>query len=150
MHVVRNLSVVTVDAAADTVSGMADPGAPVDVWPGGFYPAALVQMTSGEDGAWRAALDGLFDLVPGSSGRSRILDGTGNSTAVDWLAPTPPSSATTEPTTAIASLALDQSTQASLSLQNPSSMAGRWQGGGISPSSRLTASSQEKQYEQCP
>jgi regulation of enolase protein 1 (concanavalin A-like superfamily) len=88
-HVVRNLSVMGVDAASDTVAGMADPGAPVDVWPHGFTPAALVQMNSGDDGAWLADFDGLFDLVAGTSGRSWILDEVGNATAVDWTALAP-------------------------------------------------------------
>ncbi len=97
-HVVRNLSVMAVDAASVTVAGSADPGTVVDVWPHGFHPTALVQVTAGDDGAWLANFAGLFDLAAGTGGRSRILDEAGNATAVDWTAPQSP---TAEPTTAI-------------------------------------------------
>jgi hypothetical protein len=145
-HVVRNLSVTAVGAASDTVAGTADPGAPVDVWPHEFDQIATVQVTAGDDGTWLANFADLFDLVAGTSGRSRILDEAGSATAVDWTAPAPPPSPTAVPTTAIpptetplptaatkpapgaglsttANLALNQSTRASNSLQSPANMA---------------------------
>lgn len=99
-HVVHNLSVMAVDAAADTIAGTAGAGAVVQVWPHGFNQTATVQVTAGDDGAWLADFDGLFDLVAGTDGRSQILDGAGNATAVDWAAPALSPSPTPEPTTA--------------------------------------------------
>ena len=145
-HLVRNLSVMAVDAASDTVAGTADTGAVIQVWPHGFDPIATVQVTAGADGAWLADFAGVFDLAAGTGGRSRILDEVGNATAVNWTAPTPLPSPRVEPTTAIPptetpaptattkpapgaglstirNLALNQSTRASNSLQSPATMA---------------------------
>ena len=146
-HLVRNLSVAVVNAASDTVAGTADAGAVIQVWPHEFDQAATVQATAGEDGAWLADFDGLFDLAVATNGRSWILDEAGNATAVDWTASAlPPPSPTAVPTTAIpptetpiptaatkpapgaglsttVNLALNQSTTASNSLQSPANMA---------------------------
>ena len=88
-HIVQNLSVTVMDAATDTITGQANPGAVVVVWPHGFDQVATVQVTAGEDGTWLANLTGLHDLVGGTGGRSQIVDEAGNATAVDWNVPNP-------------------------------------------------------------
>ena len=89
MHVVLNLSVTEVDAAADTIAGTADEDAVVQVWPHGFDQTATVQATASDDGTWTAHFGDLFDLVVGTSGRSQIRDEAENATAVDWSVPDP-------------------------------------------------------------
>ncbi len=90
-HTVRSLTVEAVDANLDTVSGTADPGAVVYVWPHefGWWTYGLPVVT-GEDGDWVAHLGDLpFDLLPGGSGRAEIVDEFGNTTGIDWSAPRP-------------------------------------------------------------
>lgn len=89
-HEVQNLSVTNVDSDADTVTGMAEAGETVQVWPheGGDL---RVEATASEDGVWVANFAGLFEIVPGTGGRSWIMDSLGSATAVDWSAPVPPS-----------------------------------------------------------
>jgi Tol biopolymer transport system component len=82
-HKVQNLSVTVVNTKADTVAGTANAGAVVQVWPHEFDQIATVQVTAGDDGAWLADFDGLFDVVIGTGGRSQIVV-DGNATAVDW------------------------------------------------------------------
>lgn len=89
-HVVQDLAVTGVDEAADTVAGTADPGTMVEVWPHEGGPLR-VKPFAGDDGTWLAAFAGLYDIVPGTGGRSQIVDGAGNATAVDWSVPVPPS-----------------------------------------------------------
>ena len=87
-HTVQNLDVTALNATTDTISGTADPGAVVQVWPHGFDSTATVETTA-EGGNWVADFAGLFDLVKGTSGRSQILDENRNATAVDWTVPNP-------------------------------------------------------------
>lgn len=42
-----------------------------------------------KNGVWLADFSGLFDLVPGTGGRSQIQDEFSNATAVDWNVPLP-------------------------------------------------------------
>ncbi|MBI5943075.1 MAG: BMP family ABC transporter substrate-binding protein [Chloroflexi bacterium] len=86
-HVVLNLSVTAANETTDTITGQANPGSVVIVWPHGYDQFATVQATTGVDGTWLANLTGLHDLVAGTGGRSQILDEAGNSTAVDWSVP---------------------------------------------------------------
>jgi hypothetical protein len=89
-HLVQNLAVTGVDMTADTVEGIADPGAQVHVWPHEFGEYEL-QPTAGEDGSWLADFTSLgFDLQEGMCGRAEIRDEAGNATAVDWCVPPPP------------------------------------------------------------
>ena len=87
-HVVQNLSVTAVDAVADTVAGTADPGVQLQVW-AHQQSAPPLDVVADDDGAWLADLTGVYDIVPGTGGRSQITDETGNATAVDWNAPNP-------------------------------------------------------------
>jgi len=89
-HTVQNLSVTNVNADAETVSGTADSGVTVYVWPHEFGEYE-VQPTAGGDGGWSADFSGFGDdvLQPGMDGRAEIRDGYGNSTAVDWHVPKP-------------------------------------------------------------
>ncbi|OGN92690.1 MAG: hypothetical protein A2Z71_02800 [Chloroflexi bacterium RBG_13_50_21] len=87
-HIVQNLSVVAVDGSADTVSGTADPGANVLVWPHGFSEPPLHPTVEG-DGSWTADFSEWIDLLPDMCGRSAIFDEAGNSTSVDWCVPNP-------------------------------------------------------------
>ena len=81
-HTVRNLTITGVDDAEDTVSGTADAGAVVNVWP--HATGQTLQATAGPDGAWQVDFTDIFDLVPGEGGRAQINDDLGNGTAVDW------------------------------------------------------------------
>ena len=86
-HVVLNLSLTTINPTTDTITGQADPGANVVLWPHEFDQVATVYAKAGLDGVWTADFTGLFDLVAGTGGRSEILDEAGNATAVDWNVP---------------------------------------------------------------
>jgi hypothetical protein len=89
-HTVQNLSVSDVNADSDTVSGIANAGAVVRVWPHGHDQTATLQITTGADGAWTADFATVgFNLVPGIGGRSEVGDEAGNKTAVDWGVPMP-------------------------------------------------------------
>ena len=89
-YTVQNLSVTAEDATADTISGSADPGVVVQVWPHGYNPPDLVEATTTDQGTWLADFHTVgFDLVAGTGGRSQILNGL-NATAVDWVVPIPP------------------------------------------------------------
>ena len=88
-YVVRNLAITTVDPGENTISGMADPGTTVYVWPhdGWFEP---LQAVAHDSGVWQVDLDDAgYDIQPGASGRSEIRAETGNATAVDWYVPNP-------------------------------------------------------------
>ena len=87
-HTVRNLSVTEVDADAETVSGMADEGVTVYVWP--HMPDAYEVQPTADGGVWEADFSGFGDVLqPGMDGRSEVRDDYGNSTAVDWHIPKP-------------------------------------------------------------
>ena len=86
-HVVRNLSITAVDEVDDSVAGIADPGAVVNVWP--HETGQQVAVTADADGMWQGDLTGAYDIVPGSAGRAEIRDEAGNGTAVDWYVPNP-------------------------------------------------------------
>ena len=83
-HIVLNLSLTTIDPTTDTITGYADPDANVVLWPHEFDQVATVYVTADPNGFWMANFTDLFDLVPGTGGRSEILDAEGNATAVDW------------------------------------------------------------------
>ena len=87
-HTVQNLSVTAVDPDANTVAGTADPDAQLQVW-AHQQSVPPVDVVAGEDGTWLADLTGVYDIVPGTGGRSQITDEAGNATAVDWSAPWP-------------------------------------------------------------
>ena len=87
-QVVQNLSITGVDEEADTISGAADVGAVVDVWP--HATGQQLQATADSTGRWQVNFTDVFDLVPGECGRSQINDAVGNATAVDWCVPWPP------------------------------------------------------------
>jgi hypothetical protein len=85
-HIVQNLAVTSVDAAADVVAGTADNGAEVHVWVHEFGESDI--RVSTQDGSWEAAFGSIpFDLLLGMCGRSEIQDAEGNATAVDWCVP---------------------------------------------------------------
>lgn len=86
-HTVQNLSVTAVDADEDTVAGTADAGMQLQVW-AHQQSGPPVDVVAGEDGTWLADLTGVYDIVPGTAGRSQIVV-DGNATAVDWSAPWP-------------------------------------------------------------
>jgi len=84
--VIQTLGITTVDAAANTVTGIADTGTVVQVSeyvPG--YPTLAV--TAAAD-TWLADFNTIgVDLLSGDCGTTRILDDAGNATAADWCAP---------------------------------------------------------------
>lgn len=86
-YTVENLAITAVNEVEDTVSGTAEAGETIYVWP--HATGQQVEATAGSEGAWEVDFTGIFDLVPGECGRSEVRDGTGNSTAVDWCIPNP-------------------------------------------------------------
>jgi hypothetical protein len=84
---IANLSVANVDPVANVIGGTATPGAEVQVWP--HETGQQLKVTANDSGVWQADFTGVFDLVPGTCGRSQILDAFDNATAVDWCAPKP-------------------------------------------------------------
>ncbi len=88
-HTVQRLAVTKVDAAADSVAGTADAGAPVRAWVHQYHDETGMQLVA-KDGKWHADFDSLgFDIMAGMCGRSEIADELGLRTAVDWCAPRP-------------------------------------------------------------
>jgi hypothetical protein len=88
-HTVRNLAVTALDLQENTITGLADDGALVYVWPHDAWFEPLQAIADASD-AWEVDLDDVgYDLVEGASGRSEIRDGIGNATAVDWYVPNP-------------------------------------------------------------
>lgn len=85
--IVRKLAVTNVDPVTNVVGGTADPGTVVQVWP--HETGEQLQAEANASGAWQVDFSGMFDLVPGTCGRSQIVDGFDNATAVDWCAPKP-------------------------------------------------------------
>ncbi len=88
-YVVRSLAITAVVPGENTITGRADPGTAVYVWPhdGWFEP---LQAIADDFGVWQVDLDDAgYDVQPGASGRSEIRDETGNATAVDWHVPNP-------------------------------------------------------------
>ncbi len=100
-HVVRDIAVTTIDAAADTVAGTAVPESEVFVatvaWVEG-NPVAFRAVTADDAGAWLADFSQLgggpldraiIDLVPSTIGLVAQPDDSGNATFVIWMpAPT--------------------------------------------------------------
>ena len=85
-HIVKNLGVAEVNAEEDTVSGTANSGVVVIVWP--HETGQQIQVTA-ENGNWQVDFTDIFDIKPNDCGRSEIRDELGLSTAVDWCAPKP-------------------------------------------------------------
>ena len=87
-YVIQNLSIIEVNAEADTVTGTADTGEMVYLWPHccGEYEVTPVAV---ED-MWLADFTAVgFDLTPGIDGRAEVRDDYGNATAIDWRVPNP-------------------------------------------------------------
>ena len=83
VHTVQNLSVDMVNVKYDTITGMADTGAVVQVWPWGYEQDYTVEATAA-GGRWQVDYAALgFDLVEGINGRAQISI-NGNVTAMDW------------------------------------------------------------------
>jgi hypothetical protein len=87
IHTVQNLAITGANATEDTVSGAADEGVLITVWP--HATGEQLQATADSSGMWQVDFTGRFDLVPGAGGRSEIRDEAGNATAVDWYVPNP-------------------------------------------------------------
>jgi phage pi2 protein 07 len=83
-HTVANLFVATVNTAADTISGKADPGATVDVWVHG--DGGLTAIADGA-GDWTADFSAQTDLTYLSDGGSGQADGDGDATMLWWSSP---------------------------------------------------------------
>jgi hypothetical protein len=84
LHEVRNLYVIDVDTNENTVTGKADAGETVYVWPhdGWFEPLQTIVDGSG---VWQVDLDDAgYTVREDSEGRSEIRDEMGNTTASDW------------------------------------------------------------------
>ncbi|HEX2990940.1 MAG TPA: hypothetical protein VHO49_09695 [Anaerolineales bacterium] len=86
-HTVRNLTVISVDREANTVTGTADEGQAVYVWP--HATGQQMQAIADPSNTWQVDFTDIFDLVEGTDGRSEIRDEQGNATAVDWRIPDP-------------------------------------------------------------
>ncbi len=67
-HVVQTVEVTAVDAAADTVSGTAEPGDEIRVYTNPEHGDLAVMVTAQADGTWLADFASVLDLVPGIAG----------------------------------------------------------------------------------
>lgn len=86
-HTVQNLAITGVDGYDDTVTGTADEGAIVNVWP--HATGLQLQATADSESTWQVDFYGIFDLKPNDCGRAQIYDDVGNATGVDWCVPNP-------------------------------------------------------------
>ena len=98
-YTIAPVQVTNIDVVADTIAGTATPGSRVDVHTdtGGCCTGRLV--TTDEAGNWFADFHNLLfvdpnhpgtvDLLPGSRGQAVEIDGEGNQTWIDWVAPNP-------------------------------------------------------------
>ena len=86
-HFVSDVAVVSVDAAADTVTGTAQDG--VDLWVWVHNEPSGLSATADGLGDWVAYFDTVFDLVPGTAGAVAEADSDGDQTQVDWRVPAP-------------------------------------------------------------
>lgn len=85
-HTVRDLAVLTVDGAENTVAGMAEAGAEIVIWVH-EHDGSEMRLPA-DDGTWLADFDDIdFPLEAGMCGRAEIRDDQANSTAVDWCVP---------------------------------------------------------------
>jgi hypothetical protein len=83
-HVVQNLAVTGWDVDLDTLTGIADEGTQVVVWPHEHDYAMQTPVADVED-SWTADFSSVpFDLDYYQGGRALIYDDMGNATAVDW------------------------------------------------------------------
>jgi len=88
-HIVQNLDVTTVDMDENTVSGTADAGTTVYVWPHDSWFEPL-QVVADDSGFWQVDLDDAgYDILDDTAGRAEIRDDVDNATAVDWYVPHP-------------------------------------------------------------
>jgi len=81
-HTVKNVSLITIDEATETLSGTADPG---EVNIQAEDSSGWIQQTAlaGDDGNWSATLTGI-DVMPGVHGWVTQYDTQGNSTEIYW------------------------------------------------------------------
>ena len=87
-HVVADLTITEANAATDTISGTANPGAWIGMWI--HYTAIGLGMNADESGNWLFDLSGLYDLVPGTGFGVSESDEDGDRTQVDSEVPMPP------------------------------------------------------------
>jgi hypothetical protein len=83
-HMVANLFVDGIDAAADTVFGRADAGTNVEVWVNGD---GQLTVTPDGSGNWVADFSGMTDITYFSDGGARENDNDGDFTRVSWSSP---------------------------------------------------------------
>jgi hypothetical protein len=97
--IVSDISVTSVDQEADTVSGIADPSAPIEVWI--IEPVCCTnrQTISSAEGSWtvdfsvpgnEAWQGGPFDISLGTGGVASSADNDGDRTEISWHANRPP------------------------------------------------------------
>jgi len=87
-YIVENLSITSIDIDTDTVTGKANSGAVVYVWPHIDY-SVRQPVTIDGNGDWSVSFAGTFDLAPEMYVRSEIGDAYGNYTAIDRWIPNP-------------------------------------------------------------
>ncbi len=87
-HLVTNLEVTDTDLDADTVSGTADPGTDVWVWPFDCWNCGVTLAANGS-GDWVADFSGSFDIVAGTEGEASQVDADEDETRVDWRSSDP-------------------------------------------------------------
>jgi hypothetical protein len=81
-HEVLSLYADTVDVAADTVTGRADPGSEARVWVYGTGPG--IDVTADGSGVWTADFSGVSDLTSASNGTAEQTDEDGDVTWDFW------------------------------------------------------------------
>lgn len=87
MHTVTNVTATSVDTAADTVTGTADPGSDVRIEVWGAPLETLVAEDEVADGAgnWTADFSGSYDIDDMTAGPALQTDNDGDVTAYYWF-----------------------------------------------------------------
>jgi phosphonate transport system substrate-binding protein len=91
-HIVTNLTVTLVDPATNTVTGTADAGAYIQVWPhdaGECWQDLTVQDTGSNPESWSVDFTDCYEIVPGSNGAATQPDNDGDETWIEWWVPNP-------------------------------------------------------------
>ncbi|MGD1993858.1 MAG: peptide ABC transporter substrate-binding protein, partial [Anaerolineae bacterium] len=83
-HTVTSLTIATIDADNDTVSGQAEAFSNVRILSEEPWNWVERQVTADAAGDWTADFSGATDIRPGSGGRAWQEDDAGNQTLVNW------------------------------------------------------------------
>jgi hypothetical protein len=88
LHVVSHLAVLGVDPVSDTVAGIAEPFAGLDLWIQDT-PDTNIWVEVADSGDWMADFAGVHDISLGVAGFVAHFDEDGDGTFVQWRAVSP-------------------------------------------------------------